>query len=695
MEIRRSWKYEEKNNGLSKKWYITDFVELFPMNKAGIIEYLQQVSGVGQVTAQQLYIKFGDNVITELMDNSSILTKLSLKQNVMLNLQSFFKKEKENLELINRFSKELGLSSSHFLFCCKKLEQRKNQTIIQVLKQEPYLLWYYLQGQASFEKYDGFVMNNFNVAKINTVRARIAINHILMKSRLKGNTYMSLESFYSQLGKVLDLSEDTVHNIVHDADYAEITFVNDKVVPTELHQIESEIANHLYRIFNHNNVYSIHEQKEIENKISLLHLNDKQQEAVITALSSKISIITGKPGTGKTRVIEAIVAAAQQNLRIKLVAPTGKASQLLNFYSAETIHHLLEAKGTKNEFKRNEKQPIESDLLIIEETSMVDVELAYHLLAAVPSECRLVIVGDENQLQSVKEGAFLRDMIASKKFPHTVLEKVHRQSNESLIRLNADRLLKREKLYAPNGQDEFVIIDTDTKDIIKKLHHTYYNLWKSGLNPLRDIQVLTPLRQKKYQFGSINLNNFLQSSISPKEMTERQHIDMGEYILKVGDKVMQTENDYTNNVFNGEEGFITYLDAYNRTIKVTFGKNLNKVVTYKKSEIAKLNLGYATTIHKSQGSEYEAVILIIPPECENFISHDAIYTAITRAKKNIFIIGDLDLLNKKLYEERQEPRQTLLNEYLNELFLENELIESEESIFRNINVSKLDFQWNS
>ena len=396
-------------------------------------------------------------------------------------------------------------------------------------------------------------------------------------------------------------------------------------------------------------------------------LAPSQRHAVELAARGKLAVITGGPGVGKTTIVQAILAVlAASRLRVALAAPTGRAARRLaetTGKEASTLHRLLEVDPRTGSFQRDAEHPIEVDLLVVDEASMVDVYLAESLLCALPDAARVVLVGDVDQLPSVGPGCFLKDIIDSGSMPVATLDVVFRQAEESGIIKSSHRILRgQEPLGSPAAAGDFFVIRASdparASELVVELVTT--RIPRSfGLDPRRDIQVLTPMHRG--EVGTTLLNQRLQAALNPIG-AERQ---VGEQILRVGDKVLQTKNDYERGVFNGDLGEVTKVDGDLGTLSVRFeGERGASEHVYTGSELFQLALAYATTIHKSQGSEYPAVVVPLCMAHFTMLSRNLVYTAVTRAKRLCVLLVEGKALRVALNETRRELRRTRLGAQL-------------------------------
>ena len=400
-------------------------------------------------------------------------------------------------------------------------------------------------------------------------------------------------------------------------------------------------------------------------------LTEKQRTAVQMAYQSKISILTGGPGTGKSTSIRALLMVLRKRkIEVALAAPTGRAAKRLTEatgavgFQAKTLHRLLEYAPHENTYQRNEENLLPYQFVIVDEVSMVDILLFYHLLKALPPNAHLLLVGDADQLPPVGPGNVLRDLLRSGAIPSVVLTELFRQAQQSQIVVNAHRInagqmpsLKRE----PEG-DFFFVAEEDpiraqhlVLDFVQRRIPTHYHL-----NPMTDIQVLSPMY--KGPLGVTSLNEELQARLNPKTLVS---LEWGGRTLRLGDKVMQVRNDYDKGVFNGDVGWIRTIDKENSTIKVEFLEEAGPLlVRYDFPELDELVLAYAVTVHKSQGSEYPAIVLTLVNQHYMLLQRNLLYTAITRAKRLCVIVGQPRALEVAVKNNRVALRNTGLAERL-------------------------------
>ncbi|HBK52545.1 MAG TPA: ATP-dependent RecD-like DNA helicase, partial [Syntrophomonas wolfei] len=395
-----------------------------------------------------------------------------------------------------------------------------------------------------------------------------------------------------------------------------------------------------------------------------IKLAARQKEAVATAVSEKIMIITGGPGTGKTTIVNAITRIfAALKLKITMAAPTGRAARRLRESTgleAMTIHRLLEFSPREGGFARNRENPLNTDVVIVDESSMIDSLLMYNLLKAIPPQAILILVGDVNQLPSVGPGNVLQDLIESGRFPVIELTDIFRQAKGSRIVYNAHRINQGKFPFLPEAGEESDFYFMEEKDAEKALQKIlglcrsriprYFNF-----HPIRDIQVLTPMNRGL--IGVSNLNVELQQVLNPRQ----QGISRGGRNFKIGDKVMQLVNNYDKGVYNGDIGWVKRFDVEEQELEVEFE---DYPVSYDFSQLDELQLAYACSIHKAQGSEYPAVIIPLLEQHYILLQRNLLYTGVTRARKLVIIIGSKKALHIAINNDKPRSRDTGLKERL-------------------------------
>ncbi|MBQ7522474.1 MAG: Flp pilus assembly complex ATPase component TadA, partial [Clostridia bacterium] len=517
-------------------------------------------------------------------------------------------------------------------------------------------------------------------------RIQAGFIHILEHNKNNGHTCLPKDKLISVCCHFLELTEEKVIDVM-DKMLTENLLIEDIVreglfvfLP-EFHRCENYIAKKMALLLNTpfepiGNIRRMIEQTEKHNHIQYAQL---QKIAIETALTKGMLILTGGPGTGKTTTLNAIIRILQDNGQtVFLTAPTGRAAQRMTQITgceAKTIHRLLEVSWDKDEnpvFMRNKANLLECDALVIDELSMVDIKLFEGLLKALPNNCRLIMVGDCDQLPSVGAGNVLGDLINSGKIPVVQLNEIFRQSMKSLIVTNAHRIVKGEYPIITDTKSDFFFMNRNN---INSVVETVAELYTTRLpntyrySPLEDIQILCPSR--KGQIGTVEINKAIQNAINPKDTFKRE-INIGGTVLRMGDKVMQNKNNYNiawtrNNgengegVFNGDIGILVSVTNNPVTLQVAYD---DKVAVYDGESALELELAYAVTVHKSQGNEFNAVIIPLYNNPPLLLYRNLLYTAVTRAKNMLIIVGNSNTLYRMVENNRKTLRYSALKDFL-------------------------------
>lgn len=661
-----------------------------PTSLSAIEKYLSSglIYGIGPVTAKKIVDEFGTDTLAVLEFNPIKLSKIrGISKQKAIEISNNYNDMKEMQNVIM-------FLQSHYIstnLAIKIYNVYKKKTI-EIVKNNPYQLIEDIDG-VGFATADKIALKlGIDMFGENRVKAGL-IYTLKTYSEREGHTYLKRDDLVNNCIEILNFSENE-KNIVHNCiDYLQIEGMvknfnhhgEDITVLTKFYYQEKYIARKLYKLS-----YNQFEERmnfiDNINHYQRLHhivLNGEQTDAVLASLTKGVSIITGGPGTGKTTIVRCILEMfRQQNYKVLLCAPTGRAAKRLSESSgmeAKTIHRALEMNGGDGEgiFHKNEENPIEADVIIIDEMSMVDVALFYHLLKAVRSTTRVIMVGDKDQLPSVGAGNVLRDLIESKKLHTTELINIYRQGNDSLIITNAHLINSGKMPIIDNTSKDFfyeqgkdLISNSETiVDLVSTRLPRYF-----GYKP-EDIQVLAPM--KAGPCGIDNLNRRLQMTIN----THYSGIELESEFSKfhVGDKVMQMVNNYDQSyvkyeengmtqegsgVFNGDIGYITRIEPDTHEVTIRFDDG--KICKYARTDLYQISLAYAITIHKSQGSEFDCVVIPLVPGAPIIITRNLLYTAITRAKKTVVLVGSKQILARMIHNNYTAKRYTLLKDFIAE-----------------------------
>ncbi len=663
-----------------------------PTNKTAIIKYLSSglIKGVGEVTATNIYNMFGDDTFGVIENNPMQLAKIKgISQKKAMDIANAIAEVKDMQNQII-FLQSFGMTIN---LATKIYNIYKGKTKNTVLA-NPYRLIDDIDG-VGFLTADK-IAQSMGVEPLSEFRLRAAIVYTLKETAEKqGNTYLVAEDMLTQCSSLLgvdltqhaQLVDQTITKLVLEPMVK--TFVLDNVACIALvryYKIEKSIANKLV-ILNHDAKRILIDSESLISmfeKVNNITFHESQLGAVRSALINGVTVITGGPGTGKTTIIKCIAEIlSAQGLRLEFCAPTGRAAKRLaqsTGADAKTIHRMLgyEMQGDKMAFKYNRFNTLPCDVVIVDELSMVDVHVMSSLLSALEKGTRLILVGDKDQLPSVGAGNILADIIGSKVIEIRYLTHIYRQSEDSLIVSNA-HLINKGKMPEINNhsKDFFYMNMTDFEQVAD----TVVQLVTSRLPRFtgvsaKEIQVLGAL--KSGVAGVENLNAKLQQALNPPGFAKNQ-IQLGKVTVRVGDKIMQTVNNYDlaytrvksdgtveigSGVFNGDIGEVVKIDRYAGTMDVMFDDN--RLATYTEGDLSDIQLAYAITIHKSQGSEFDVVVVPLVNGPPTIINKNLLYTAITRAKKAVVIVGSKKILALMIHNNYTAARTTNLRRFLQE-----------------------------
>ncbi|MBR4357033.1 MAG: ATP-dependent RecD-like DNA helicase [Butyrivibrio sp.] len=659
------------------------------------------IKGIGEALAARIVKKFGADTFRIIEDEPERLAEIkgiSEKKAIDISIQMADKREMRDAMI---FLQQYGITNAMAV----KIYNRYGTGIYGIIKENPYKLADDIAG-IGFKIADD-IAEKVGIRVDSEYRIRSGIMYTLLQGTMDGNTYLPMKELVYKTSLLLQNNPEDeidtddimtqVQNLTMDKKlvckgednvYASSYYYEEQGCAAMLHglNISEKIGPKEEELYK-NRILEIEHRKGIE-------LDDLQRDAVIKSIANGVVIITGGPGTGKTTTINTIINYyASEGLDIMLAAPTGRAAKRMTEatgYEAKTIHRLLEVTGQVDEddekrqgikFEKNRDNPLETDALIIDEMSMVDTHLFNALLRALVPGVHLILVGDSSQLPSVGPGQVLGDLISSGKFPTIFLKKIFRQAEESDIVMNAHRIHRGEKPVLDNKSKDFFFLERSDADVIYKHMIQLIRDKLPGYVKATpyDIQVLTPM--KKGPLGAMQLNLVLQKYLNPPEPSKKEHA-YGDLIIREGDKVMQIRNNYQAKwevvgkynitvdsgmgVYNGDMGIVKEINEYSQDVVVEFDEH--RRVRYPFSELDEIELSYAITIHKSQGSEYPAVILPILGGPRMLLNRNLLYTAVTRARSTVCVLGSSKTLCEMAENEEQLKRYTGLADRIKEIF---------------------------
>ena len=658
-------------------------VQTMPADVGGILKFLSSgiIRGIREATATKIVEKFGTQTFDVLEnDPARLATIKGISSAKAREICTSFKAQFSAREMLTGLT-NLGLSQSEAI----KTYNLLKDDALDVLCANPYSL-IGAQTGITFDKAEEIADNLIEKPPFE-YRAIAGVCYVLHHNLGNGHTCIPREKMIKPASQLLGCDDDNVEIAIDNA-IEQRAVVQRKVngrdflfLP-EIYHAERGIADRFRIMVEYPPAENEIHQSEIYafEKSSAITFDDKQREAIEYAVSKGMLILTGGPGTGKTTTVKGIIQLMKnRGLKVCLAAPTGRAAQRmeeLTGYEASTIHRLLEVEfkesDTSQSFVHNLKNPLDCDAVIVDELSMVDVTLFAALLDALPLHCRLIMVGDQDQLPPVGAGNVLRDMIDSGVIPVVVLDKVFRQAMKSRIITNAHRVVKGEMPEFDNSaESDFFLLRENSRylaprkilDLVTKRLPAGY-----GLDPMNDIQVLCPSR--KGEVGTQNINAILQEALNPPS-NEKHEIRYKGYTLREGDRVMQIKNNYDvpwfkigengTGVFNGDIGVLTRIDKANDVINVRFD---DKEAMYSIENVKELELAYAMTVHKSQGSEFAAVVMPVLAVPERLAYRNLFYTALTRAKSLLVLVGNEQGIQQMVSNDKKSRRYSALKYFI-------------------------------
>ncbi|EQF29334.1 viral (Super1) RNA helicase family protein [Clostridioides difficile CD160] len=675
---------------------VNSFMPVTPSSLEGIYVYLSSgmIHGIGEKMAKRIIDKFGVDTLNVIQNSPERLQEVEgIGSKKVKQIVKSYEEDRELRNIIIELS-PFGITPNY----CLKIYKKYKSSAIEVINKNPYQLAEDIRG-IGFKVADS-IANKIGIDKNSKDRVCQGILYTLNKSLSNGHTYLPEHVLIQDSEKLLELNGEIIKECIMMLVYNQkihIEKVNNEnlIYLMPYYLAENGVCSQIVKL----SQYEFEDLKiDIDSEINILEedkkikLAEKQILAVKESINSGVLIITGGPGTGKTTTINSIIEIFENNGKsVTLAAPTGRAAKRMSETSdkeAKTIHRLLEMGFSTDDdltFFKDEEDPINSDVIIVDEVSMVDIILMYNLLRAIKIGTRVILVGDSDQLPSVGAGNVLKDMIDSNIINVVKLNEIFRQAQESMIIVNAHKINNGEPLYLNTKEKDFFFIRKSTNEeilneIIGLVNERLPKFYK--VDKLKDIQVLSSMR--KGELGVTNLNIELQKYLNKKEKFKVEE-SFSKRLFRVGDKVMQVKNNYTKKwetedqkesgegIYNGDIGYVYHIDKDKKTIYVLFDQT--KIVSYLYDELDEIDHSFCTTIHKSQGSEFPVVVLPITWAPPMLLSRNLLYTAVTRAKKLVVLVGDVKYLEYMIKNNRVNQRYSNLGYKLNKFKREGLLIE--------------------
>jgi exodeoxyribonuclease V alpha subunit len=673
LEIEGEWATHPK---YGEQFKIARYRSKVPGTVFGIQRYLGSglIKGIGPVMAKRIVSRFGEKTLDIIEKDHQKLNEVNGIGRKRIQMIKKAWDDQREIRYVMLFLQSHGVSSGY----ATKIFKQYGDRAIQVVRENPYRLATDVFG-IGFVTADR-IAEQLGFSKDSPLRAEAGILFVLHQLADEGHVFYPYELLLKKCLEMLGTDEPVVAKaigtialrkwiVIEDLTTYDAFQENHKAVYlAKYHLCENSIAQGIKALLGTpKSIRTIDTEKAIvwvQDRLTI-RLAREQAQAVQCATESKVMVITGGPGTGKTTIIQAVLKIfSRLGVRITLAAPTGRAAKKMSEttgFEAKTIHRLLEYSLQKGGFQRNEEKPLDADLLVVDEASMIDTVLMHHLLKAVPPGATLLLVGDVNQLPSVGAGNILKDIIDSDVVPVVTLNEIFRQARESLIVVNAHKINQGVlPILQPEGQgrgDFFFIEQEDPEEVLRIIVElTSKRIPKRfGLDAVEDIQVLTPMHRGTV--GAENLNRQLQEALNPGD----DALVRGERTFRIKDKVMQIRNNYDKEVFNGDIGTIATIDPELREVSVSFD---GRTVPYDFMDLDEIVLAYAISVHKSQGSEYPAVVIPVLTQHYMLLQRNLIYTAVTRGKQLVVLVGTRKALGIAVRNDKTEKRYTLLKERL-------------------------------
>ena len=668
LEIEGEW---VKHPKFGQQFKATTYKTVAPTEISGIEKFLASgaINGIGPAMAKKIIAEFGEKTLEIIAKSPNELLKVpGIGKKTAEKISTSYLEQSELTEIMVWLENH-GISNTY----AGKIFAKYGSFAIDIMEKDIYRLFQDIEG-IGFLTADKLAFN-LGIQREDKRRIISGIDYALMQLCNNGHCCIPEMALVDKTAKILQVNNQIIFTILKEridngSLNTEVVGGETLIYPPYLYYAEKKVAMRLLQLqqatepLSEDNLSLFIKVWEKDNQIQLAQ---KQKEAIKACLHHGVLVLTGGPGTGKTTVIKGILSILKaQGLKIRLAAPTGRAAKRLRETTGQkalTIHRLLEANNLAQDdnlqlgFSKDIDDQLDADVIILDEVSMVDIVLMHHFLNAVPDGCRIILVGDTDQLPAVGPGSVLKDIIRSQKIPAIRLDEIFRQAQTSMIIqnahiINAGRLPDIRKQYS-----DFVFyeLNDDTSITQKILDLCTKDLPHEGFDVLKDVQVLSPMH--RFLCGVENLNLMLQEQLNPKK--NQDELKYSSQTFRVGDKVMHIRNNYQKNVFNGDIGFIQ--DINNEKLTVDY---FDHIVTYEKNELNELTLAYASSVHKSQGSEYKVIIIPLSTSHYIMLQRNLLYTAITRAKQKVIIIGSKKALMTAIQSNRTQKRYTLLAERL-------------------------------
>lgn len=668
LEIEGEW---VKHPKFGQQFKAMTYKTVAPTEISGIEKFLASgaINGIGPAMAKKIVAEFGEKTLEIIAKSPNELLKVpGIGKKTAEKISTSYLEQSELTEIMVWLENH-GISNTY----AGKIFAKYGSFAIDIMEKDIYRLFQDIEG-IGFLTADKLAFN-LGIQREDKRRIISGIDYALMQLCNNGHCCIPEMALVDKTAKILQVNNQIIFTILKEridngSLNTEIVGGETLIYPPYLYYAEKKVTTRLLQLqqatepLSEDNLSLFIKVWEKDNQIQLAQ---KQKEAIKACLHHGVLVLTGGPGTGKTTVIKGILSILKaQGLKIRLAAPTGRAAKRLSETTGQkalTIHRLLEANNLAQDdnlklgFSKDIDDQLDADVIILDEVSMVDIVLMHHFFNAVPDGCRIILVGDTDQLPAVGPGSVLKDIIRSQKIPAIRLDEIFRQAQTSMIIqnahiINAGRLPDLRKQYS-----DFVFyeLNDDTSITQKILDLCTKDLPHEGFDVLKDVQILSPMH--RFLCGVENLNLMLQEQLNPKK--NQDELKYSSQTFRVGDKVMHIRNNYQKNVFNGDIGFIQ--DVNNEKLTVDY---FDHIVTYEKNELNELTLAYASSVHKSQGSEYKVVIIPLSTSHYIMLQRNLLYTAITRAKQKVIIIGSKKALMTAIQSNRTQKRYTLLAERL-------------------------------